>query len=241
MYEVIFYKGNYRWRQKQANRDKCAAYVEHHFNSAVNPMSSYAVVITGYLASETTKNWGRWYANRVGMEFGIPVAGNGGVLVGGYNGRGNGNLKHTRMPAILLEPLFASNPEHAEWIRNEEGQDTVAKILTESIMEFFPEGSRIGFSVGHKYKTSRPKDRGAPVYGGGAEADYAEIVMEKAKVMLESDAPIIAELIPEDEDVPDNDIRVIKDGKELWLHSEVDEDDDVVWDEENRILYITSL
>lgn len=59
--------------------------------------------------------------------------------------------------------------------------------------------------------------------------------------MLESDAPIIAELIPEEEDVPDNDIRVIKDGKELWLHSEVDEDDDVVWDEENRILYITSL
>ncbi len=50
-----------------------------------------------------------------------------------------------------------------------------------------------------------------------------------------------AELIPEEEDVPDNDIRVIKDGKELWLHSEVDEDDDVVWDEENRILYITSL
>ncbi len=240
MYDVRFYKGNYRWRQKQANRDYCAAYVEHHFNSASNPMSSYSVVVTGYLASETSRNWGRWYANRVGQEFGIPVAGTGGILVGGYNGRGNGNLQHTSMPAILLEPLFASNPEHADWIRSEDGQDTLARILAESIIEFFPDGSRIGFSVGHKYKTSRPKDRGAAVYGGGAEADYAEIVMEKAKFLLESDKPIIDDIVPEEEDIPDNDIRVIKDGQELWLHSELDEDDNVIWDEKNRILYITT-
>ena len=42
----------------------------------------------------------------------------------------------------------------------------------------------IGFSVGHKYKSANPGDRGAPVLGGGWEADYAEAVLEKAKVLL---------------------------------------------------------
>jgi len=243
MYDVRFYKGNYSWRQKQANQDKCAAYVEHHFNAAANPNSGYSMVVTGKLASDTSKNWGRLYANLVAQEFEVPVGGTGGILVGGYNGRGNGNLKHTKMPAILLEPLFVSNPQHAEWVRSSAGQDKLAKILANSIIEIFADGSRIGFSIGHKYKTSRPKDRGAAVQGGGAEADYAEIVMEKAKHILENydaskQAPAV---VAKEEDVPpDNDIRVIKDGKELWLHTDVDEDDDVVWDEESRILNITT-
>jgi len=68
--------------------------------------------------------------------------------------------------------------------------------------------------------------------------------MEKAKHILENyDASKQAPppVVDNEEDVlPDNDIRVIKDGKELWLHVDVDEDDDVVWDEESRILNITT-
>lgn len=239
MYDVRFYKGNYRWRQTQANRDDCVAYVEHHFNSSSDTTVGYSVVITGYLASQTSRNWGRWYARTISEEFNVPTAGTGGILVGGYNGRGNGNLKYTRMPAILLEPLFVSNPQHAEWVRSTDGQDKLARILANSIIEFFPDGSRIGFSVGHKYKTSRPKDRGAAVYGGGNEADYAEIVMEKAKYLLENYDP--AKQAPPVEE-PDRNatshVRVIRDGQELWLYKELDEDDDVMWDQDNRILYI---
>jgi hypothetical protein len=238
MYEVRFYKGNYKWRQLQANRDRCAAYVEHHFNAASSSRAGYSVVVTGYNASDTSKKWGRWYANRVGQVFNVPVGGRGGILVGGYNGRGNGNLKHTHMPAILLEPLFVSNPQHAQWVRSEDGQNKLANILANSIIEFFPNGSRIGFSVGHKYKSSRPSDRGAAVHGGGTEADYAEIVMEKAKVILEKYDPASKTLSQATEDVPDNDIRVVKDGKELWTYKDVDEDDYIMWDEINRILYI---
>ena len=244
MYEVRFYKGNYKWRQQQANRDKCTAYVEHHFNASTNLTVGYSVVVTGYLASETSKNWGKWYANKIGQEFGVSVGGRSGILVGGYNGRGNGNLKYTRMPAILLEPLFVSNPQHADWVRNSDGQDKLAKILADSITEFFPDGSRIGFSVGHKYKTSRPTDRGAAVYGGGTEADYAELVMEKAKYLLENYDPTRLPPPPvekeEEEPAIDNSVRVIKDGKELWLHTDIDEDDYVLWDENNRVLYINT-
>ncbi|MCK5720274.1 MAG: N-acetylmuramoyl-L-alanine amidase [Thiomargarita sp.] len=245
MYDVRFYKGNYKWRQKQANQDRCSAYVEHHFNASANVNSNYAMVITGRLASQTSKSWGRWYARRISEQFNSPMGGTEGILVGGYNGRGNGNLKYTRMPAILLEPMFISNPQQAAIVKDVEGQDKLAKVLAESIVSFFPDNSRIGFSIGHKYKTSRPRDRGASVYGGGTEADYAEIVMEKAKYILENYDP--AKIIEEPEVIeeesqlsPDNDIRVIKNGKEIWLHNDIDEDDDVLWDQDNRILYITS-
>jgi hypothetical protein len=239
MYQVRFYKGDYQWRQKQANQDKCAAYVEHHFNSSASIQSDYSVVITGYNASEMSKNWGKSYALRVSREFGVPLGGKSGLLIGGYNGRGNGNLKYTYMPAILLEPLFASNPIQAEWIRSAEGQDKLARILADSITEFFPDGSLIGFSVGHKYKTSRPSDRGAPLHGGGVEADYAEVVMEKAKSILEKFSPSAVPPTPVVPTMPTNDLRVIKDGKELWVHNDIDEDDELIWDPENRVLFIS--
>jgi hypothetical protein len=239
MYQVRFYKGNYSWRQKQANQDKCVAYVEHHFNSSGSQRSDYSVVITGYNASETSKNWGKSYAQRISSEFNVPLGGRSGLLIGGFNGRGNGNLKYTHMPAILLEPLFASNPTQADWIRSAEGQDKLAKILADSIIEFFPDGSLIGFSIGHKYKTSRPSDRGAPLHGGGMEADYAEIVMEKTQSILEKYSPSAEPPTPATPIMSLNDIRVIRDGKELWAHTDIDEDDEVFWDPENRVLYIS--
>jgi hypothetical protein len=239
MYQVRFYKGDYQWRQKQANQDKCVAYVEHHFNSSPNLQSDYTVVITSCNASETSKNWGKSYALRISREFGVPLGGKNGLLICGYHGRGDGNLKYTYMPAILLEPLFGSNPIHAGWIRSAEGQDKLAKILADSIIEFFPDGSLIGFSVGHKYKTSRPSDRGAALQGGGMEADYAEIVMEKAKSILEKYSASVAPPPPVIPTMPTNDVRVIKDGKELWVHKDIDEDDELIWDPDNRVLYIS--
>ncbi len=185
MYRVKFYKGNYRERQYAANRDGAICYVEQHFNSWFDERTDFTVVITGSNASRTSKNWGRWYAKAICREFGTPLGGDDGIKVGGYGGRGNGNIYYTRMPAILLEPLFASNPKHADIIRSEDGQDRLARVLVESIREFFPGGGLVAFSVGHKYKRSRPKDRGAALYGGGTEADYAEIVLLKAKEMLE--------------------------------------------------------
>ncbi len=245
MYQVKFYTGEYSVRQRAANRDKCVAYVEQHFNAATTT-ANYVVVVTGANASETSKTWGRSYAQRISDVFKIPMAGTGrsGILVGGWNGRGNANLKYTDMPAILLEPLFVSNPTQAEWVRSEEGQNKLAKVLADSIIDFFPGGGLIAFSVGHKYKTRRPNDRGAAVYGGGTEADYAEIVLEKAKNILETYDPALHyDDEPEngDEEIYAHHIMVVKDNKEIWVHTDVDEDDEVMWDAENRILYITTL
>ena len=125
MYTVKFYKGDYLQRQLAANKDKAIAYVEHHFNSSASAQANYAVVVVGSNASNTSRNWGRWYAKAVAEQFGTQVAGDQGILLGGWNGRGDGNVKHTAMPALLLEPLFASNPQQAEIIRSDSGQDTL--------------------------------------------------------------------------------------------------------------------
>jgi hypothetical protein len=227
MYKVKFYKGDYFDRQDQANKDKCAAYVEHHFNSSSNPGAGYSVVITGSNASQTSKNWGRWYAAAVAREFDIPVSGDRGIVVGGYGGRGDYNLKFTDMPAILLEPLFASNPQHVQWICSESGQTRLAMILCESIQRFFQGGGLIGFSVGHKYKTSKPDDRGARVFGGDSEADYAEVVLEKAKTLLEA----------VEGQQQEREIKVVRDNDVLWKQS-VDADADISWDPVRGVLRI---
>ena len=131
------------------------------------------------------------------------------------------------MPAVLLEPLFASNPQQAEIIRSKSGQAVLAQILAESIRRFFPKGGLVAFSVGHKYKTSAPNDRGAPLAGGGDEADFAEKVLEKAAQILTSGAaPSTARTL-----------RVMK-GDQMLFETEVDEDAVLSWSPDRNLLFI---
>ncbi len=183
-YQIKYYKGEYRDRQRAANADKAIVYVEHHFNSTDNPSADYACVVVGSNAGRVSREFGQAYAKSVAKVFGCKIGGTNGLLIGGYNGRGDGNIKHTNMPAVLLEPLFCSNPKQAAHIRSEEGRNALAHILADTIKHFFPDGGLIAFSVGHKYKTSKPNDRGAAVHGGGTEADYAEDVLQRAEVLL---------------------------------------------------------
>lgn len=227
MYRVRFYKGDYIERQRAANRDRCVGYVEHHFNSTAGTGGDYAAVIVGSNASNTSKNWAQWYARAVASSFGIGLARGDGVLVGGFNGRGDGNVRFTDMPAILLEPLFANNPTHAQWIKSDEGQQRLARILADSIQRCFPKGGLIAFSVGHKYKSGNPRDRGCAVYGGGVEADYAEIVMTKAAAMLEAMGEA-REARP---------FAVMIGNREVWRY-DADPDAVVRWDELRGILFI---
>jgi hypothetical protein len=182
-YVVQFFKGDYQERQESANAEKCVAYVEQHFNSG-RESDGYSAVVTAQNASEKSKEWGRAYAKAIAREFDCEVGGDDGIAVGGFGGRGDENLSHTNMPAILLEPLFASDPVQAAFIRSDSGQERLARVLVATIRQFFPEGGLIAFSVGHKYKTSQPEDRGTAVVGGGFEADFAELVLKKAEKLL---------------------------------------------------------
>uniref|UniRef100_I2Q583 N-acetylmuramoyl-L-alanine amidase n=1 Tax=Desulfovibrio sp. U5L TaxID=596152 RepID=I2Q583_9BACT len=187
-YKVRFYSGDYPARQKAAHADKCICYVEHHFNSA-GPTADYALVVVAKNASLSTINWGMRYAKAVASLLGTkvfaPASSWPGVAIGGIDGRGNGNLLYAEMPAILLEPLFVSNPKQAAQLKQATWQEALAKILADSICESFPAGGLVAFSIGHKGKSSNPADCGADVHGGGRECEYAELVLKKAAALLE--------------------------------------------------------
>lgn len=184
-YKVQFFWGDYTDRQRSANAAEAICYIEHHFNSSVVTAHGTEVIV-GSNSGTTSRNWAALYAAKVSAAIGTDVRSPGtkGVIVGGYSGRGDGNLRSTKMPAILVEPCFVSNPAEAAIVKSEEGQNKLAKALADSIREMFPDGGLVAFSVGHKGKESNPHDMGAAVYGGGTEAEYAEIVLNKAKALL---------------------------------------------------------
>lgn len=188
--KVRFYTGNYKPRQLAANRDKADFYVEQHFNAVANRSANYTHAKVATNASSKSYAIAKTYAEKCAEVFGIKKGFGDGVDKGG---RGNTNLVHTKMPAILLEPLFVSNPAQAAIVKSKRGQKQLAQVLVDTIREHFPEGSLIAFSIGHKGKTGRwSRDRGASVYGGGTEAQYAEIVLKIAEKMLKEksqDAP----------------------------------------------------
>lgn len=183
MYTVTFYKGSYKSRQNQANTDRCDVYVEHHFNSSDKPSANYCAVVLADNCSAKSKAIAADYVQRVSSAFGIKAYNGNGLMVVESDGRGNGNLKHTNMPAVLLEPFFCSNPDAAKVLKSEAGQEQLARILMETIKAQFPNGAKVGFSVGHKYKPNS-KDMGAAVHGGGREAEYAELILQKCARML---------------------------------------------------------
>lgn len=191
-YRVKLYKDDYHERQAAANRDGAVCYVEQHFNSFRDPRAGYTVTLVASNASAKSRSWGKWYSKRISLEFATRLGGSGGLKVLTDSDPGNNNLVHTHMPAILLEPLFVSNQEHAKIVKSEVGQIALARSLVDSILWAFPDGGSIAFSVGHKYKKSDPDDRGAAVAGGGWEAEYAEIVMLKAKRFLEDYGAILS-------------------------------------------------
>ena len=92
-----------------------------------------------------------------------------------------------RMPAFLPEPLFVSDETLATIAQSEAGQEKVAQVLVETIVEHFPNGARVAFSCGHLFKVSSPHDRGAAVAGTGGkvgEGDLALAVLVRAERML---------------------------------------------------------
>jgi hypothetical protein len=80
---------------------------------------------------------------------------------------------------VLLEPAFLTNRNDAERIHNQNVLTQLADKIASAIQQFARELryrpiAVIGLSVGHKYKTSRPNDRGALCVLGDTEADHAE-------------------------------------------------------------------
>lgn len=193
-YEVLWVataedRRDYKDRQLFANSKKAVLYIEHHFNAleydkpgtSDNP-SSVLVATNG---SQKSRDFAKLYSERVSKQWGYP---NRGVDIVDSKRAGYWNLYYTSMPAVLLEPLYVSDPEQATLAMSEVGQTALAEILAQTIREQFPQGGLIAFSLGHKYRQNPTHkfDRGAPVKGGNGlgEADIAENVLRLTAELL---------------------------------------------------------
>lgn len=188
-YRVVFVTGDYRARQERANQLGAALYLEGHANSSTNQRADYAMCVVGSNASATSKEIGRELAAAFGTAF--DVGGDKDTDVGygdgiRQDGRGDGNVRYTDMPAVLMEPGFCSNPEQARLMESEDGLNTAARIIFNTVSNHITSGATIVLSVGHIGKRSAPNDRGAVWLGErfDTEAAYAHAYMNRAAVML---------------------------------------------------------
>lgn len=182
-YQVKFYKGDYSIRQQTANHDKAICYYEQHFNSHLKTSSSGIEILIADNASDTTRRWAEILAEKFYEVLGTRLRHGNGILEVKRGSRGYWNLARTNMPAVLAEPLFVSNPDEVKILK--ENINELGLAISTSIKEIFTEGGLVAFSVGHKYKTSSPNDRGAKVIGENRyEADYAEELLLAAERQL---------------------------------------------------------
>lgn len=190
-YTVKFYSGDYSARQRAANRDKAIVYVEGHANSAESATADYAMAVVASNHSDKSMQMAREFAAACGTLFDVggdkdrDVYGSTGVRVGG---RGDGNLSRTDMPAVLLEPVFGSNPKQAAIAETDDGLNRLAGVINALVRRHFPAGGLVAFSIGHIGKTNAPKDRGAAWKGKrfANEAAYATEYLNRASALLQS-------------------------------------------------------
>jgi hypothetical protein len=204
-YEVKFYEHqSYKQRQIDANRDGAICFVAHHLNGINDTSVNYCCCIVGTNASQESIQWATDYCGLLKFRHSIDFTkyqGRGtGVVVGGYEGRGNSQLIHTNMPAILPEPIFATNPQAAnQFLHDPGGIDDLAEVLVTSIQNAFPEGGLVAFSIGHgRWRKNRRTGRSYMDYGTWVadapqhptesrvlhEWDYCKNILEAAAFML---------------------------------------------------------
>lgn len=181
-YKIYIASGEYSDRQHFANDIQADLYLEQHVNSSVSESPDYGLGVVAVNASGRSKEIARWYAEQAGKRFDVggpldaDIGYGTGVRVGG---RGNANLVLTNMPAIILEPWFASNPKQATRMTTQEGINSGAQLIIDTLYKFLPDKGTVVLSVGHLNKPSQPNDRGAPLADGlGWEADWSAEVVE---------------------------------------------------------------
>ena len=172
----VFLSGDYATRVKprmiQARSERCALTVDFHFNSN----GSSAIGSEVYFKDGDGKS--RELAKAVIDVFrSLNLPDHGDPLKPASEGRAAFILAYQNS-AVLLEPLFISNPTQAAWIRDPSNLASLGQGIARAIKVNTAAGDKIGLSVGHFGKDSAPDDRGARHAIEGWEAEYAKRLAE---------------------------------------------------------------
>jgi len=173
-FRTVLLKGDYTGqheRQAMAQKEGCAGVVDFHFNSFDNPQAHGGEVFYKSACADSKK-----FARSIWSEFEkLPLPPHGDPLKPAAGSRA-AYIERYAMPAVLLEPLFLSNPQQAEWLHMTGGQSSnvknLAQAIAQGIRQSFAEGSTIGLSPGHIFKTLKSTDSGADCCKGDTEKDH---------------------------------------------------------------------
>lgn len=174
------YVGNHE-REAQALREGCKLVIEFHFNSDGSTASG----------GET------WYKpdDQLSLAIATDIRNRYQNIGLGLHGPGpNAAVASTRagwLPyyscsAILLEPLFVSNPNGAAWIHDAANVDLLATQIAAAVIAHTAEEDIIGLSIGHRFKHSSPNDMGAACVLGDSEATHGTATAEAVAAKLTS-------------------------------------------------------
>ena len=183
--KVVFLTGDYAIRsvrQRQAAAEGCVLTVDFHFNSN-GPTAKGAEVYF-----RTGDNASREAAKRVIANFqalGLPDHGD--PVKSATDGEGRAAfINRYQNTAILLEPLFVSNPQQAQWLHAPGNIDKLAVAVADAIRASTQAGDVIGLSIGHLGKDSSPSDRGADCRLHDTEAAHGEAMARAVAKLLEA-------------------------------------------------------
>jgi N-acetylmuramoyl-L-alanine amidase len=188
VFQPLFLYGDYLGsghhdRQQLAFDQQCLCVVEFHFNSAV------AAAKGGEVHHQQIDADSLQFAQDMWAELasiGLPAHGSQPVKSTAVATR-SGWIDHYAMTAIVLEPLFISNPVQATWLHA--NADKLASAIAAGIQGHYYSGGRIGLSAGHAYKSV--SDPGAACARGDNEADHTvDMVQRVAQLLQPGSAPV---------------------------------------------------
>lgn len=179
-YEFVILTGDYTGpfdRQQQAQDEHCLVVVEIHFNAVADPSAE-----GGEVHYKLNDNVSRDFAEAMMAEIratGLPAHGNQPVKSTTVATR-SAWIDFYSMPAIVIEPLFISNPNQAQWLHDH--MDNLAQAIAAAIRGSFLGGGRIGLSAGHAGK-SHP-DPGASCAKQDTEAEHTVDLRDRVASLL---------------------------------------------------------
>jgi N-acetylmuramoyl-L-alanine amidase len=193
IYTPVILKGDYAGsgatsheRQERASLEGCICTVDFHFDTVDDSGAS-----GGEVHYKEGNEDSRQFALAMWAELaatGLPPHGANPVLSTAQRSR-SAFIERYEMPAILLEPLFLSNPNQAGLLHGP-GADAnnrkMAEAITAAIKGQFPRGGKIGLSPGHAYKTSSPNDPGGPCALGDTERAHILTIVGLVEQYLSS-------------------------------------------------------
>lgn len=166
-------------RQIQAKAEDCALTIDFHFNS--NGSGAIGGEVYFKDGDAKAKNFAKAVID-VFRSLNLPDHGD--PLKPAGDSRAAFILAY-HGPAVLLEPLFISNPTQAAWICDAANLASLGQGIARAIKANTDAGDKIGLSIGHLGKDSAPEDRGARHAIEGWEADYAKRLAETVARHLE--------------------------------------------------------